>query len=132
MMSKNFLSAALLATGLIVSTQQIAVASDRMPYTDQAFAASQHEGKPILVDIAADWCPTCARQEPIIDKLTADPAFRDFVVYRVDFDAQTKVVRAFGAHSQSTLIVFRGGVEKGRSTGDTNPDSIRKLLQAAN
>lgn len=131
-MSKNFLSVAVLAAGLVVSAQQVALASDHMPYTEQAFAASQHEGKPILVDIAADWCPTCARQEPIIEKLTADPAFRDFVVYRVDFDAQTKVVRAFGARSQSTLIVFRGGVEKGRSTGDTNPDSIKKLLQMAN
>ena len=30
---------------------------------------------------------------------------------------------------QSTLIVFKGGKEVGRSTGDTSKDSIAALLQ---
>lgn len=32
---------------------------------------------------------------------------------------------------QSTLIVFTGATEKGRSTGDTNPASIKALVGKA-
>jgi thioredoxin 1 len=52
-------------------------------------------------------------------------------VIHVDFDAQKDAVRKFGALMQSTLIVFKGGRETGRSVGDTNPDSIAALLDKA-
>ena len=99
------------------------------PFEQTAFAAAQREGKPILVEVWASWCPTCAAQRPILEKLTADPAFKDLVVFRVDFDAQKPQVREFGAQMQSTLVVFRGAAERGRSVGDTNADSIRALLE---
>ena len=107
-------------------------AATEAPFTQPAFAAAQQEGKPILIDISAPWCPTCAQQRPILTKLMADPAFKDLVVYQVDFDTQKDVVRALGAQMQSTLVVFHGAVEKGRSTGDTNAASIKALLQKVN
>ena len=33
-----------------------------------------------------------------------------------------------GAQKQSTLIVFNGAIEKGRSTGETDPAAIQGLL----
>ena len=97
----------------------------------RVFAAAQQQGKPILVEVWASWCPTCAAQRPILEKLTDDPAFKDLVVFRVDFDAQKPAVRAFGAQMQSTLVVFRGTAERGRSVGDTDAASIRALLEKA-
>ncbi len=84
------------------------------------------------MDISATWCPTCAKQRPILSQLMADPAFKDLVVYQVDFDSQKDVVRALGAQMQSTLVVFHGAAEKGRSTGDTKAESLKALLQKAN
>ncbi len=98
------------------------------PFTEQAFQAAQAQGAPILVDISATWCPTCAKQKPIIDRLAATPEFADLVILHVDFDAQKDVVHAMGARMQSTLIVFHGAIQKGISVGDTNPDSIKTLL----
>ena len=49
-------------------------------------------------------------------------------MFKVDFDSQKDVVRAMGAQMQSTLIVFRGKDERGRSTGQTDPGVIRALL----
>jgi hypothetical protein len=46
----------------------------------------------------------------------------------VDFDGQKSFARAFGARSQSTLIVFKDGAERGRSVGETNDGSIAVLL----
>lgn len=97
-----------------------------------AFAAAQAANRPILVDIWASWCPICAKQQPILDKLAADPAFSALTIFRVDFDAQKDVVRRFGARMQSTMVVFHGTTETGRAVGETNPDAIRALLATAN
>ncbi len=37
-------------------------------YTDAAFDAAQKEGKSILIDVSAPWCPTCKAQAPILAK----------------------------------------------------------------
>ena len=52
-------------------------------------------------------------------------------MFKVDFDTQKDDVRALKANSQSTLIVYNGETEKGRSVGDTNPGSIEALLDQA-
>ena len=94
------------------------------------FNAAQQTGRPILVDIRASWCPVCAAQEPIIERLSALPEYKDLLILRVDFDSQKDAVRTFSASSQSTLIAFHGTRETGRSVGDTNADSIAKLFRS--
>lgn len=105
-----------------------AMAATQMEFTQPAFAMAQQQGKPILVEVDASWCPVCAKQRPILGQLMEDPALRDLIVYKVDFDSQKDVVRAFGVQMQSTLIVFHGGAERGRSTGDTDAATIRALV----
>ena len=105
-----------------------AVAGEKTGYSKSAFEAAQKAGKPILVEIAASWCPTCKAQAPILGELSAQPRFKDLQVFTVDFDSQKDVVKAFGATMQSTLIVFKGATEVGRSAGDTKKESIDGLL----
>ena len=114
-----------LATAGLLSS---AWASTAVPFSEEAFKAAQASGSPILVEIHADWCPTCKAQNPILEKLTAEPKFKDLKVFRVDFDAMKPVVKEFGAQMQSTLIVFKGSAEQGRSVGDTKEASIAALL----
>ena len=122
----------LLALGL-VATSAAALASaafalEAPAFDKTAFEAAQKAGKPILVEISAPWCPTCKAQAPILGELQAQPRFKDLAVFTVDFDSQKDIVKAFGATMQSTLIVFKGAAEVGRSTGDTKKDSIDGLL----
>ena len=123
---------ALALTSVLALGVGSARAATEVPFEPQAFVAAQTAGKPILVDIWASWCPTCAQQTPILAKLSADPAFKDLTIFKVDFDTQKDVVRSLGAKSQSTLIAFHGAKEVGRSAGDTKADSIRALLEQAN
>jgi thiol-disulfide isomerase/thioredoxin len=102
-----------------------------VPYSDAAFAAAQAAGRPILVAVEASWCPTCRAQKPILGALLARPAFADMVALSVDFDSQKDAVRKLDARMQSTLVVFRGTAERGRSVGDTNAASIEALLAKA-
>lgn len=117
-------AAALVTAGQLAS----AWATTAVPFSAEAFKAAQASGSSILVEIQADWCPTCKAQNPILNKLTADPKFRDLKIFRVDFDAMKPAVKQFGAQMQSTLIVFKGAAEQGRSVGDTREASIAALL----
>ena len=103
---------------------------DRAFY-QEAFASAQADGDSILVHINAPWCPTCRAQRPIIEELEKSPKFEKLKVFRVDFDSQSDIVRSFRATSQSTLIVFKGKAETGRSVGETDPDAIAALLEKA-
>ncbi len=108
-----------------------AFAMDKQPFDAKAFEAAQTAGRPILIDVSAPWCPTCKAQAPILQKLTADPKFKNLAVFVVDFDSRKDVLRDFNVRTQSTLIVFKGKQEAGRSTGDTNAASIAALLNKA-
>jgi thiol-disulfide isomerase/thioredoxin len=108
-----------------------ASAAEWKPFDAASFAKAQKDGKPILVDIFAAWCPVCRAQNPILVQLTREPKFDDLVVFKIDFDTQKDAVRAVKATSQSTLIVYNGETEKGRSVGDTNAASIEALLDQA-
>ena len=99
-----------------------------VPFSAEAFKAAQAAGSPILVEIHASWCPTCKAQGPILDRLAADPKFKDLKIFRVDFNSMKSALKAFNAQSQSTLIVFRGTTERARSIGDTKQASIAALL----
>ena len=100
-------------------------------FTSDAFKAAQKAGKPILIDVWASWCPTCKAQGPILKSLLADPKNKDMVMFRVNFDTQLDVLKTFNVQQQSTLIVFKGATEAGRSVGDTNKSSIAALLASA-
>lgn len=106
--------------------------ADVTPFTAQAFEDAQNANKPILIEIHASWCPTCKEQKAILyNVLLPEPKFKDMVVLRVDFDSQKDFVSKFGVRMQSTLIVYKGKKEVGRSVGDTDPASIGALLEKA-
>ena len=77
-------------------------------------------------DVTASWCPTCRRQRPIIEQIEKEKP--NLVVYEVDFDTAKDALKHFRVQYQSTLIVFKGTTEIGRSTGDTDPTRIRALI----
>ncbi len=120
-----------LVAGLMVgfAGSSAARAAEVSAFTPQAFAAAQAADAPILVAIQASWCPTCAAQRPILQKIEAEAQYKNLRVLMVDFDTQKDVVHQMGATMQSTLVVFRGKKEVARSVGDTNPNSIAATVR---
>ena len=113
-------AAALLVAGsgaaLAQATAPVAASAVR-PFTQAAFDAARASG-PVIVHVHADWCPTCRRQEPVI-------------VFRANVDTETAFRAANRIAGQSTILVFKGGAEVGRSTGVTDPAQIRSLARRA-
>lgn len=129
MINRRTFAAALALAAMLAAAP--AVAMEKKPFNQAAFDAAQAAGKPILIDVSAPWCPVCRAQAPIIAKLMAEPRFKSLVAFNVDFDSQKDVLRKLNVQRQSTLVVFKGKRETGRSTGDTSAGSIASLLGKA-
>ena len=127
MLNRRHLLGALTLSATL-SLGSFASAMDRKPFDQAAFEAAQAAGKPILIEVSAPWCPTCKAQAPILSRLKSEPRFKELVSLNIDFDSQKDLLRRFNVQMQSTLIVFKGKQETGRSTGDTNAGSIETLL----
>jgi thioredoxin 1 len=130
-MTLRYFAEAGLALAMVVFATVGAAATERKTFDEKAFATAQAQGKSILIDISASWCPTCQAQKPIIQKLSAEPQYKDLTIFDVDFDTRKDVLRKFGAQVQSTLIVFKGSKETGRSVGSTSESTIDDLMRKA-
>ncbi len=101
------------------------------PYTQEKMDALNKAGKPTLVFVYADWCPTCKAQEKILNELLPTDEFKGLTTLKVNFDEQKTVLRAFGVKYQSTFILFKGGKEVVRVTAETDRERIAEWLRQA-
>jgi thiol-disulfide isomerase/thioredoxin len=108
-----------------------ASAATVQPYQQSAFESAQKSGEPILIFVEASWCPTCAKERPILQQLYDEPEFTNLRVFDVDFDKSKPLLRKLGVQMQSTLIVYHGDKETGRMTGATDPAVIKRLLETS-
>ena len=111
------------------SAASIALAGDIKPFSQQAFEQLTKQGKPVVLDISAPWCPTCKQQKPVVDALMKQPAYKNVTVLTVDFDTSKPALKQFKVSQQSTLVAFKGSTEVGRSVGDTTPAGIEGLIK---
>jgi thioredoxin 1 len=105
--------------------------SAELPFNQSQFDAARSAGAPVAVVFHADWCPTCRAQAPVLKELAATPAFKSLTLYVANFDTAKALKKSLGVTQQSTIVVFKGGKEIARSTGDTQRDRLDALLKQA-
>jgi thiol-disulfide isomerase/thioredoxin len=121
---------ALLAATLAV-TARAEPAGGWQAYDAEGFAAAQQAGKTIVVDVHADWCPTCRAQAPILEELRKERAGEKVAFVRVDFDKDKAFLRAHRIPRQSTVLVFKGKREVARSIAETDRTRLRRVVLGA-
>jgi len=109
----------------------IAAFAAELPFNKTAFDKALADGKPVVVDFAASWCPTCKEQKPIVQGLLKDPKRQSLTVFVADFDREEALKQRLKVTMQSTLIAFKGGKEVARSTGQTDKAELGALLDKA-
>ena len=117
--------------GLLALVSTLALASPIQPYNQAQFDKLTAEGKPVILVVHASWCPTCKEQAPIQSELMTKPEYKDYTMFKIDFDADKPVLRKYKVTMQSTMIAFKGKTEVGRSVGDTQRDSLDALMKKA-
>jgi thioredoxin 1 len=116
-----------LLLGLLLGTQ--VAAADIRPFSQQIFEQLQAEGQPVLVDVYADWCPVCLRQEAVLAPMLDEPALARLVMLRLNFDTQQAALKRLGVNRQSTLLLFDEGREIGRVLGETDAGRLRLFIE---
>jgi thioredoxin 1 len=100
-------------------------------FTSERFAALQAEKAIILLDVFADWCPTCAQQQKVLADYRERNPDTPIHFLRIDFDSQKQYVTRFRAPRQSTLIVYHGEERIWFSVAETSSENIFKALNDA-
>lgn len=62
---------------------------------DGTVRSSDHEGKVVLVNFWASWCPPCRREIPLLDEMVAELAEEDFVVVGLNADEREEAALDF-------------------------------------
>jgi thiol-disulfide isomerase/thioredoxin len=119
----------LLAAGLWAAAA--AALAGELPYDHAKFAAAMARGEPVVLDFAASWCPTCRAQKPIVQSLLQEDRRKALTLFLADYDTEVALKKQFGVTQQSTFVVFKGGKEVGRSTGQTQKQAIAELFDKA-
>ena len=109
----------------------LAALAAELPYSKPALDAALASGKPVVVDFAASWCPTCKAQKPLVDSLLKEPKREKLTLLKADYDTEDALKKQLGVTMQSTFVVFKDGKEVGRSTGQTDKAAIGALFDKA-
>lgn len=119
---------------LVVGATQLTARADTAGwqiYDETEFMMAQGKGKTIVVDVYADWCPTCRAQSPILEELRQERQSGDVLFVKVDFDQEKAFLREHRIPRQSTVLVFRGEEEVARSIAETNRSRLRSVVLGA-
>ena len=106
-------------------------ALEKEPFTKERFSELQQQGELILVDVFADWCSTCARQQTILQKYRDEHPEVDLHILEVDYDKDRRTVRDLRAPRQSTLLLYRGDKQFWFSVAETREDVIFEAINTA-
>lgn len=107
-----FAASALLLCGLpwLVSPSPVRGASVWHQSTDSAFAEARKSGKPVLVDLFAEWCGWCKTMEREVFTQARFQTYAErFVLLRVDVEdgaSGSELQRRFRAESLPTLLLL--------------------------
>jgi putative thioredoxin len=63
---------------------------------------------PVIVDLWAEWCGPCKQLSPVLEKL-ANEAGGEWILARIDVDANPRLAQAFQAQSIPMVVAIIGG-----------------------
>ncbi|MBV7266539.1 thioredoxin family protein [Erythrobacter ani] len=132
-MTRLFILIATIAAAVVGAMQLSAAANTDgwQVYDEAEFVMAQGKGKTIVVDVYANWCPTCRAQAPIMDELRAEKQSGDVLFVKVDFDEEKDFLRQHRIPRQSTILVFDGEAEVMRSIAETDRTRLRQKVLGA-
>jgi len=85
---------------------------------------------PVVVDFYADWCGPCKVMAPVLDDFARDHV-GELLLAKLDTDRSPEVSERMGIRGIPTLILFRDGKERVRTTGAVPRERLEDLLREA-
>ncbi|MFH1073913.1 MAG: thioredoxin domain-containing protein [Candidatus Firestonebacteria bacterium] len=82
---------------------------------------------PVLALFKSEWCPSCKRLWPIVEKVSED--YKDKVKFVwIDAAKNMKITAEFGVLAIPTLVFLKGGIEKARNIGYIPENDLKAFI----
>jgi putative thioredoxin len=98
--------------------------------TDDGFVndvLEESRRRPVVVDFWAEWCAPCRQLSPVLEKV-AEENGGDFLLAKMDVDANPMVAGQFGIRSIPTVIAFADGRPVDSFMGAMPEPSVREWI----
>ncbi|MEI6817680.1 MAG: thioredoxin domain-containing protein [Bacteroidota bacterium] len=84
-------------------------------------------GKLVLVDVYAVWCPPCKEMAPIVEQLSNE--LKDKLqVQKINFDTNKPLAKSLRVESFPTFIMYKNGKQVWRSEGKMDKAALRLVI----
>jgi thioredoxin 1 len=125
---------ALVATVAVVIAALPALAASPKALSEfnaTAFEAAQAQGKLVVLDFYAPWCPVCRRQHKNLEEALGARKNSHIVSFLVNYDDSEELRKRHNVEGRSTLILFRGASEIARIKDSFTRADIDEFLAKA-
>jgi thioredoxin 1 len=125
----------LLPAAVAIVIPAVAIADTPPIFTKLSFEEAKQqaakEGKLLVVDSMADWCPPCKKMDKTtwVDEKTVAFFKDNAIAFQFDVDEDSELAQSLKIEAMPTMIVFKDGKEIDRSVGYMSTSELISWLE---
>lgn len=99
-----------------------------LQFTDETAREAIASGKPVVIDLWAEWCGPCLKLGPAVEQL-AEEFEGKAIVGKLNVDENDEISSQFRVRNIPTVLFIKDGELKDRTVGLVSIDELRSKLQ---
>ena len=108
-----------------------AAAAELRDFDSGSFERARQAGRLVVLVVSSGRSAADADLPQLVEALSDGDLAGDAVFFRLDFHRQRNQLARFKIDREGTIIVYRGRQERGRSVGEADGITLRRLIEGA-